>query len=1118
MSTDETEDSPRPQPSPINHIGRICEAFEQAWFGGRRAKIEDFLVAAPDLLHELLVTELECRHRRGEAAKAEEYKRRFPDYQSVVDLAFKEHEARALDSDGWDLGKTIHHDHSGEEAKQRELDSRYVILEKHAEGGLGIVYRAFDRELSREVALKEIKGKYANDAASQERFIFEAKITGTLEHPGIVPVHGLGRHDDTRPYYAMRFLEGPSLKDAIAKFHHPNRALRRSSAERNTELRALLRHFINVCNTVQYAHSRGVLHRDLKPANVLIGEHGETIVVDWGLAKRVPHKKHSAGTGPSTDSSLDSGSNTMLGSAIGTPYYMSPEQADGRHDEVDARTDIYSLGATLFSLLTGEHPISGKTTTELIEKVKRGETLKAREVNPLVAKPLEAICERAMQLRPSDRYSEAKQLAMDVERWLADERVTAYANMESRSEQAGRWLRKHRTWARAIAATLLVVVCVSTSAAVLIDRARRSEQAAKEIAVVAKSEASARFVDSRAAIDKWLTGTSEALQHFPGMYHVRERLLDQAMADYERLAETKTNDQELEIERARTRLRIGDLHLQRANVDQAEKWYQDAGATFAELTDRFPDSLNAQLGVANSRAKLAWLYTSSVRYPDAAAQFHGAIRRVRAAQTEYPKDPRCSELLGTVLLNYAHCLARQGKLGESDEALSDASIELEQVPELATRPDIVLKLATVDELSARNASKRGNHEVAIDHLREAISSLDTIVRTHRDEPRYLDAQSEFYIALAASLRATGLFSDSSDALQQAADNYAALASAIPDTPRYILNLALTQTDIGMQLHEIGRSADAADELAPARASLEELVASYGSHPNFHNGLGACEDAMARALADLGQTAEAETMFENAISRFGELAAVYDGEYGYVHRLALARSRYAQLLQKSGVDASRSSAQMELEEAERILTELVRLQPNVPEYEADLAELQNELGMLYLITGSGLRATRAFRNAHDRLQRLADTQATPMYFNRLATFLSECPDEKVGSAPKAAEIAAQATSEAPKNASYWSTLAVAQYRNRAYQDCVASINRAIDLRPGDNAHDLFILAMSEHGLQNREASRKAFEAANSWMNDNQPMNSRAIRLRDEASELLGIRGAGIPADRDSAPGS
>ena len=169
---------------------------------------------------------------------------------------------------------------------KRTAERRFEVLRPLAEGGLGVVSVANDTELTREVALKEIKPMFADHVNSRARFMQEAEITGRLEHPGVVPVYGLGTYPDGRPYYAMRMIKGKSLQEAIAEFHDES-ASHRSAGERSLAMREMLQRFIDVCNAIEYAHSRGIVHRDLKPANIMLGKYRETLVVDWGLAKSV---------------------------------------------------------------------------------------------------------------------------------------------------------------------------------------------------------------------------------------------------------------------------------------------------------------------------------------------------------------------------------------------------------------------------------------------------------------------------------------------------------------------------------------------------------------------------------------------------------------------------------------------------------------------------------------------------------------------------------------------------------------------------------------------------------------------------------------------------------------
>lgn len=291
-----------------------------------------------------------------------------------------------------------------------EHPGRYLLKDEHARGAIGRIVLARDRHLGREIAVKElltpgsrISGAQATPgrltSEARARFLREARITGQLEHPSIVPVYELGQRDDGTIFYTMRLVRGKSLADLLRE------------CKTLFDRLQLLPHFIDVCHAMAYAHSKGVIHRDLKPHNVVVGEFGETIVLDWGLAKM---RGGADLGGPSTDSTdLDGvcADGTVPGRPMGTPSYMSPEQAEGRLDEVDEKSDVWGLGAMLYEILTGRPPYTGTSAMEVICRVVTDEVRPASVAEPEAPPELCEIVHRCLRKRREERYPNATELA-----------------------------------------------------------------------------------------------------------------------------------------------------------------------------------------------------------------------------------------------------------------------------------------------------------------------------------------------------------------------------------------------------------------------------------------------------------------------------------------------------------------------------------------------------------------------------------------------------------------------------------------------------------------------------------------------------------------------------------
>jgi PAS domain S-box-containing protein len=315
------------------------------------------------------------------------------------------------------------------------MRERITLRHLHSSGGIGEVWRAYDEVLGREVALKWLKREQASHLDNRARFQREAQITGQLDHPGVVPVYDYSTTDDgTRCFYTMRFLRGRTLADVIDDFHRT----RGDDSMVSGPFLQLLGYFVSICNTMAFAHSRGIVHRDLKGDNVIVGKFGEVIVLDWGLAKRIgADEPDPQGMGEAHGSPVWQPSNsgegriiaTMQGERLGTPAFMAPEQARGSIDEIDERTDVYGLAAILYNILTGRPPFYGEDIVAVMDAVVREQPTPPSEVVPGVPLELERICLLGLAKTREQRWQSVTELAAAVQGW-----VTALAE-RTRTEQ-----------------------------------------------------------------------------------------------------------------------------------------------------------------------------------------------------------------------------------------------------------------------------------------------------------------------------------------------------------------------------------------------------------------------------------------------------------------------------------------------------------------------------------------------------------------------------------------------------------------------------------------------------------------------------------------------------------
>jgi tetratricopeptide (TPR) repeat protein len=699
---------------------------------------------------------------------------------------------------------------------------RYTITAAHARGGMGQVSRGSDRELDREIAIKEIQPRYVSDPATLARFLLEAKVTGQLQHPGVVPVYGLGARSDGRPYYAMKFITGESLQDAIDASHKSGRV------EEN--LRPLLRRFIDVCNTIGYAHSRGVLHRDIKPANVMLGEFGETLVVDWGLAKEMgktaPLEAGNSRPAVPDDFNETAAGFTLFGQTMGTPAYMSPEQAAGAWDVTGVASDVYSLGAILYAILTGHAPYSGPTR-EVITKVQKGEYRPMTALNARVPKPLQAVCHKALAVKIADRYPNALALAADVERWLADEPVSCLA--EPWTVRLARRARRHRTAVASAAALLLTGTVALAIGLVLVNRERDLKKQAFLKAAVARDEAREALL----TLTDDVVGEILATSHRPTPQQIR--FLDNLVGMYERFAAAEADSPEMRLFTVNALTRIGQIQGRIGRTDRAEAAFAKAAAIVEPSANLADPEWRQAAGELHLFRGIAHLQNAS---PEAEAELTKAVESFDALVEKSPKpefryrQSQALDRLGVWFLvrgQFGQALANGERAGAIRQALA---------AEFPAHHDYAFRVAQSERQKAAAAFGLGRLDDAKAYAAAAVARLKPLLEASPSQAPYLALMGDVENQLATFTAGSALFEDPNRIVGESATESEAMAHASravtawgrlttlhPGDATYRRKLAESQLTLAEQSIVAGNGRVALNAIDTAKTLIEELNAT-----------------------------------------------------------------------------------------------------------------------------------------------------------------------------------------------------------------------------------------------------------------------------------------------------
>jgi tetratricopeptide (TPR) repeat protein len=830
----------------------------------------------------------------------------------------------------------------------------YEVTGLLGRGGMGVVFRARDLSLDREVAIKLLQGKQRGDSNSARRFEDEARITAQLQHPGIPPVHELGTLPDGRSFLAMKLIEGMTL-DALLD-------ARRSLDEGRGRFVAV---FEQVCQAVAYAHAHDVIHRDLKPANVMVGAFGEVQVMDWGLAKVLRGRQpataaaESSPVGPGIGKvrlGHDDRHETLPHELLGTPAFMPPEQAIGAFDRVDARSDAYSLGGILCAILTGQPPFVAPTSDAARELAAHARLDHARSrLAACGAEPeLVALCLRCLTPEPDQRPRDAGEVAAAVNalRVAAEARAEQAGLERVRAIEQGKRRRVLLIANGTIAVVLLAgLVASSWQASVAAQqrdekhKAWTSEQRAREFAIAALRDMTDDLVESQMASGAQITDENRAF-------------LRRIIEHYERFASIAPNDGASLALRAEGRARVGLVRHRLGELGDARTAFEAAVQLQRQLAAEFPAQPEARQALASSQHSLGIVLRELGCLAESEASHEAALSLQRQLLAEFPRHPGLRRELARSHRAHANLLrvtgrpaAAEGALGESARLLTQLAAEFPEHHDI--RKDLVgnhVSLGILWSESSQAEKAEAAYRSALQIQQELAAALPTRVDVRQQ-------LAMIHSGYGILLRDTGRPHEAGTALAKALAVHKQLAADFPSRPDLRHGLAKTHNNIGNMLGETGRPNEAEGEWQAALTLLEKLVADFPTRHEFLQDLAASYNNLGMTLRRARRVQEAEQAYTAALEVLQPLAAAAPSRQETRRLLARVHNAVGSLFGETG---RAEAAEAAFGTALGLQQQLVNDFPSHPEFRQELARSHSNLGVLFTHTGREVQAEEAYR--------------------------------------------------------------------------------------------------------------------------------------------------------------
>ncbi|MCH8045475.1 MAG: protein kinase, partial [Planctomycetes bacterium] len=788
----------------------------------------------------------------------------------------------------------------------------YQLIRQIGRGGMGVVYEAEQLSLGRRVALKILPFAAVLDDQQIQRFKNEARAAATLDHPGIVPVYSVGCERGVH-YYAMQFIEGQSLAEVIegiragesgkrkaesgeaadssnSKSQIPNPksqidtlALVALSTQRESNAPAFFRNVaeigVQVAEALDHAHSQGIVHRDIKPGNLLLDVKGRVWITDFGLARI------------ETDAAI-----TATGDILGTLRYMCPEQALGKHKIVDERADVYSLGATLYELLTLRPVFAGRDRQELLDEIAHQEPTAPRRLNRAVPAELETIVLKAIEKRPEDRYASARLLADDLQRLLDDKPIRA--RRPTTLERATKWSRRHQPLVR-FAAALLVLTTVGLAASTFFiarEKDRTSDALAtaeseRENARVAADRARAMSREARRAVDEmYLEVAQRWLRDQPHTTAVQEEFLRKALSFYQRFAAERGGDPSVLAKTAQAHKRVGDIQQRLGRYVEADAAYRQAIALVERLhaEGELPSdaALRSELAEATRGLGLAQHKLSNSSAAEKSFRRAISLREELAATDSENLAHRRFSIDVRVLLGATLADAHRDEAAEAElrQAVTDAERLADEHPQRSyLRGDHSRGLAALGAF----LSQRGGAAEAEKLYRRAIALGEEMAKAHGQRRQYRFMLAGYYHNLALVLRQQGRFDRTAAPLKRAVELAGELAGDFPDVPAYANVYAASLNELALSQRQAGKADEAAQALREANDIQEKLVERFPEVARYRTTLANALTNRADQLHAAGDYTAAQQTYRKAADVLETL--VVDGRGGDDSRRLLAHN-------------------------------------------------------------------------------------------------------------------------------------------------------------------------------------------------------------------------------------